>query len=170
MKVIFLKDVKGTAKKGEMKEVSDGYARNFLIPKGVAKEATASSINDLNQQKTAESLKKQKEEQDAKDLAEKLKAITVTMYSKAGDGGKLFGSITTSFLLRVITFSKTSVFGVSELMSWTKSTCSRARLNRFSLIYNTSIKNSFNSSLALLLPISDTERLSIIASLNCLRS
>ena len=94
MKVIFLKDVKGTAKKGEMKEVSDGYARNFLIPKGVAKEATASSINDLNQQKTAESLKKQKEEQDAKDLAEKLKAITVTMYSKAGDGGKLFGSIT----------------------------------------------------------------------------
>ena len=62
MKVIFLKDVKGTAKKGEMKEVSDGYARNFLIPKGVAKEATASSINDLNQQKTAESLKKQKEE------------------------------------------------------------------------------------------------------------
>ena len=94
MKVIFLKDVKGTAKKGEMKEVSDGYARNFLIPKGVAKEATASSINDLNQQKTAESLKKQKEVQDAKDLAEKLKAITVTMYSKAGDGGKLFGSIT----------------------------------------------------------------------------
>lgn len=94
MKVIFLKDVKGTAKKGEMKEVSDGYARNFLIPKGVAKEATASSINDLNQQKAAESLKKQKEEQDAKDLAEKLKAITVTMYSKAGDGGKLFGSIT----------------------------------------------------------------------------
>ena len=94
MKVIFLKDVKGTAKKGEMKEVSDGYARNFLIPKGVAKEATASSINDLNQQQTAESLKKQKEEQDAKDLAEKLKAITVTMYSKAGDGGKLFGSIT----------------------------------------------------------------------------
>ena len=94
MKVIFLKDVKGTAKKGEMKEVSDGYARNFLIPKGVAKEATASSINDLNRQKTAESLKKQKEEQDAKDLAEKLKAITVTMYSKAGDGGKLFGSIT----------------------------------------------------------------------------
>ena len=94
MKVIFLKDVKGTAKKGEMKEVSDGYARNFLIPKGVAKEATASSINDLNKQKTAESLKKQKEEQDAKDLAEKLKAITVTMYSKAGDGGKLFGSIT----------------------------------------------------------------------------
>ena len=94
MKVIFLKDVKGTAKKGEMKEVSDGYARNFLIPKGVAKEATASSINDLNQQKTAESLKKQKEEQDAKDLAEKLKAITVTMYSKAGECGKLFGSIT----------------------------------------------------------------------------
>ena len=94
MKVILLKDVKGTAKKGEMKEVSDVYARKFLIPKGVAKEATASSINDLNQQKTAESLKKQKEEQDAKDLAEKLKAITVTMYSKAGDGGKLFGSIT----------------------------------------------------------------------------
>ncbi len=94
MKVIFLKDVKGTAKKGEMKEVSDGYARNFLIPKGVAKEATASSINDLKQQKNAEALRKQKEEQDAKDLAERLKDITVIIYSKAGDGGKLFGSIT----------------------------------------------------------------------------
>ncbi len=94
MKVIFLKDAKGTAKKGEMKEVSDGYARNFLIPKGIAKEATASSINDLKQQKTSEALKKQKEEQDAKDLADKLKDISVTMYSKAGDAGKLFGSIT----------------------------------------------------------------------------
>lgn len=94
MKVIFLKDVKGTAKKGEMKEVSDGYARNFLLPKGVAKEATASSINDLKQQTVAESQKKEREEQQAKDLADKLKGLTVTMHSKAGDGGKLFGSIT----------------------------------------------------------------------------
>ena len=94
MKVIFLKDVKGTAKKGEMKEVSDGYARNFLLPKGVAKEATASSINDLNQQKTADSQKKEKEEQQAKDLADRLKELSVIMHSKAGDGGKLFGSIT----------------------------------------------------------------------------
>ncbi len=94
MKVIFLKDVKGTAKKGEMKEVSDGYARNFLLPKGVAKEATASSINDLKQQTVAESQKKEREEQQAKDLADKLKDLTVTMHSKAGDGGKLFGSIT----------------------------------------------------------------------------
>lgn len=94
MKVIFLKDVKGTAKKGELKEVSDGYARNFLIPKGVAKEATSGSINDLKQQKAAEDFKKQKEEEQAVELGNKLKTLSITIFSKAGDGGKLFGSIT----------------------------------------------------------------------------
>lgn len=94
MKVIFLKDVKGTAKKGELKEVSDGYARNFLFPKGIAKEATTGTINDLKQQQTSEALKKEKAEQDARDLGEKMKSLKITMYSKAGEGGKLFGSIT----------------------------------------------------------------------------
>ena len=94
MKVIFLKDVKGTAKKGELKEVSDGYARNFLFPKQIAKEATAGSINDLKQQQTSEALKKEKIEQDAIELGERMKQLKVTIHSKAGEGGKLFGSIT----------------------------------------------------------------------------
>lgn len=94
MKVIFLKDAKGSGKKGELKEVSDGYARNFLIPKGIAKEATSGNVNDLNQQKAAEAFKKKQEEEAAKELGEKLKTLSVTIFSKAGDGGKLFGSIT----------------------------------------------------------------------------
>ncbi len=94
MKVIFLKDVKGTAKKGELREVSDGYARNFLFPRQIAKEATTGSINDLKQQQTSEALKKEKIEQDAIDLGEKMKSLKITIYSKAGEGGKLFGSIT----------------------------------------------------------------------------
>ncbi|MDO4721581.1 MAG: 50S ribosomal protein L9 [Peptostreptococcaceae bacterium] len=94
MKVIFLKDVKGTAKKGEVKEVSDGYARNFLLPRGVAKEATQSSMNELKQRQAADSHRKEKEEEFARELCEKLKTLSVTLYSKAGEGGRLFGSIT----------------------------------------------------------------------------
>lgn len=94
MKVIFLKDVKGTAKKGELKEVSDGYARNFLIPRGIAKEATEMSMNEFNQQRAAESFRKEKAEEHAQEMAEKLKLLSVTIHSKAGEGGKLFGSIT----------------------------------------------------------------------------
>lgn len=94
MKVIFMKDVKGTAKKGEMKEVSDGYARNFLLPKGVAKEATQSSVNELKQQQAAENFRKEKAEELANEQAEQMKQMSVTIYSKAGEGGKLFGSIT----------------------------------------------------------------------------
>lgn len=94
MKVIFLKDVKGTAKKGEMKEVSDGYARNFLFPKGIAKEATQTSVNELKQQQASQSFKKEKEEDLARELGEKIKNLSITIHSKAGEGGKLFGSIT----------------------------------------------------------------------------
>lgn len=94
MKVILLKDVKGTGKKGELKEVSDGYARNFLIPKGVAKEATATSMNDFKQQQASETYRKEKAEEIAMELDKKLRTLSVTIYSKAGDGGKLFGSIT----------------------------------------------------------------------------
>lgn len=94
MKVIFLKDVKGTAKKGEVKEVSDGYARNFLIAKGIAKEANQSNLNDHKQQEKARELKVQKDEEDAIELGAKLKDTQVTIYAKAGEGGKLFGAIT----------------------------------------------------------------------------
>ena len=94
MKVIFLKDVKGTAKKGEIKEVSDGYARNFLLAKGLAKEASQTNLNDHRQQEKAREIKIQKEEEEAVELGRKLKDAKVEIYAKSGEGGKLFGAIT----------------------------------------------------------------------------
>jgi len=94
MKVIFLKDVKGTAKIGEIKEVSEGYARNFLISKGLAKEANQSNLNDFKQQEKSKELKAQRDEDEAVALGAKLKDAQVTIYAKAGEGGKLFGAIT----------------------------------------------------------------------------
>lgn len=94
MKVIFLKDVKGTAKKGEVKEVSDGYARNFLFPKGVAREANTANINEHNQQEKAKEIKSQREEEEAMALGKQLEGAGVEIFAKAGDGGRLFGAIT----------------------------------------------------------------------------
>jgi len=94
MKVILKEDVKGLGKKESMVDVSDGYARNFLIPKGLAVEANSSNINIMQTKKEAEKVKKEKELQQAKELAEKLKTVTVVFKTKAGESGKLFGSIT----------------------------------------------------------------------------
>lgn len=94
MKVIFLKDVKGQGKKGEMKEVSEGYARNFLIPRGLVQVATQGNVKQLEQQHQSEQRRKQQEVEEAKKLAEHMETLTVVIKSKAGDGGKLFGSIT----------------------------------------------------------------------------
>lgn len=95
MKVVLLKDVKGTGKKGEIKEVSDGYAKNFLLKNGSAKVATASALNENSMQKEAHAYHKEMEKQDAKALAEKLKNVKLVMTIKCGENGKLFGSITT---------------------------------------------------------------------------
>jgi len=95
MKVILLKDVKGTGKKGDVLEVSDGYARNFLIKKGFAQEGTAQNVYVLEQRKKAQEAKIAQERAEAKALADKLKNITVTVSAKGGDnGGKMFGSVT----------------------------------------------------------------------------
>ncbi|MDF2986469.1 MAG: ribosomal protein [Eubacterium sp.] len=94
MKVILKEDVKGLGKKEQMVEASDGYARNFLFPKGLAVEATAANMNIMKTKKEAEAHKKEKEIAQAKELANKLKNITVTLKVKAGESGKLFGSIT----------------------------------------------------------------------------
>ena len=96
MKVIFLQDVKGQGKKGEVKNVSDGYARNFLLPRGLCVEATKTMINDLKGQQESKQYHAEKERQEAKELAEKLNTLTVKLTAKAGSGGKLFGSITAS--------------------------------------------------------------------------
>ncbi|KXZ40736.1 large subunit ribosomal protein L9 [Alkalithermobacter thermoalcaliphilus JW-YL-7 = DSM 7308] len=94
MKVILLKDIKGTGKKGEVVNVSDGYARNYLIPKGLVKEATQANLKILNEQIKAEKIKEDREFNEAKELAKKMEDMTLEFYSKAGDGGRLFGSIT----------------------------------------------------------------------------
>ncbi|KIL39609.1 50S ribosomal protein L9 [Gordoniibacillus kamchatkensis] len=94
MKVIFLKDVKGQGKKGEIKNVSEGYAHNFLIPQGLAQPATEGAVKTLDNQKKAEERRKEQEKQDAQALAAKLSELTVQLRAKAGEGGRLFGAIT----------------------------------------------------------------------------
>ena len=94
MKVIFNQDVKGTARKGEMKEVSDGYGRNYLIPRGIATEATADNLNTFKLQEKAKKAQIEREKKQALEIAEKLKAVQVTIRAKAGNGGRLFGAVT----------------------------------------------------------------------------
>ena len=94
MKVILLQDVKGKGKKGQLIEASDGYARNFLLPKKLAIEATADALNTkkMNDKATAERIAREKAE--ALDLSHKLRELTVVVTAKGGGNGKLFGSVT----------------------------------------------------------------------------
>ncbi|AUG56236.1 MAG TPA: 50S ribosomal protein L9 [Ruminiclostridium sp.] len=94
MKVILKEDVKGLGKKDELVNVSDGYARNFLLPKGLAVEANTKNVNEMKIKKKAEEKRKSKELEEAKELCKKLEKITVEFKVKAGENGKLFGSIT----------------------------------------------------------------------------
>ena len=95
MKVILLKDVKGIGKIGDVKEVSDGYARNMLFPKGLAQEANKQNINLLNQKNSSKQHKLDIEKQEALEIKSKLENQTLVIQAKAGEGQKLFGSITT---------------------------------------------------------------------------
>ena len=94
MKVILLQDVKGKGKKGQLLEISDGYARNFLLPRKLAIEATADAINtkNMNDKATAERIAREKAE--ALDIANKLRAMTLTVKAKGGGAGRLFGAVT----------------------------------------------------------------------------
>lgn len=94
MKVIFTQDVKGSGKKGDVKEVADGYARNFLIGKGLAVEATAKNLSDLAGKKASEQHKADVAKQEAIEAAAKVKGKTVVCKAKAGSGGRLFGAVT----------------------------------------------------------------------------
>lgn len=94
MKVILTQDVKAQGKKGDLINVSDGYANNFLIKKGLAVVATNQAINELEGKKDAEQFKRNQEELKAKNIADRLKDIKISLKAKAGAEGKLFGSIT----------------------------------------------------------------------------
>lgn len=94
MKVIFLKDVKGKGKKGEIKNVADGYAHNFLIKQGLAVEANTGAMSSLNAQQKKEEKIAQQELEDAKALKETIEKVTVELTAKSGEDGRLFGSIT----------------------------------------------------------------------------
>ncbi len=93
MKVIFIKDVKGQGKKNEIKEVSDGYGKNFLINKGYAVLATPTSLKKLNQEKLQNKQKEEQERQEALALKEKLSTISLKFKVKTGDHDKVFGSV-----------------------------------------------------------------------------
>ena len=94
MKVILQQDVKGHGKKGQMVEVSDGYARNFLLPRKLAVEANAENINTMKMQDKAKKAREAEEKAQAMATAEQLKACVVKIPAKAGQGGRLFGSVT----------------------------------------------------------------------------
>ncbi|MDD6042275.1 MAG: 50S ribosomal protein L9 [Eubacteriaceae bacterium] len=94
MQVILLKDVKGSGKAGQIVKVSDGYARNMLLPKGLAIEATDANVKSLKKKEALEAEKRAEEKKEAQEIAEKLKDIKIVIKTKSGEGGKLFGSIT----------------------------------------------------------------------------
>jgi large subunit ribosomal protein L9 len=94
MKVILNKDIKGTGAKGDVINVSDGFARNYLFPRSLAVEATEGNLNAIKQHKDAEARRKAVNEQSAREIAGRVKDLTVTIRAKAGEGGRLFGSVT----------------------------------------------------------------------------
>ena len=103
MKVILNQDVKGKGKKGQLVEVSDGYARNFLLPKGLAKEATNTNINIMNGKNDAAAYHQQVALDEAQATKEKMEAVEVVLSAKAGENGKLFGSITSKDVAEALT-------------------------------------------------------------------
>lgn len=102
MKVILLQDVKGTGKKGELKEVSDGYANNFLLPKKLAKPATTQAVGELKAKSAAAEYHAEQERLAALELAKKLESLTIVLHAKSGGAGRLFGSITTKEIAEAI--------------------------------------------------------------------
>lgn len=94
MKVILLTEVKALGKKGQVCEVADGYARNFLLPRGLAVEATSGNMQDMAHKKAAEEKRKDNEKQTALVLAERLNKLNVEVTTRIGEGGRLFGSVT----------------------------------------------------------------------------
>lgn len=102
MDIILLQDVKALGKKGETVKVSDGYARNFILPKKLGIEATKQNLYELNNQKAAQAKKEQELLEEAKNQAKKLEELTVKLAIKAGEGGKTFGSVSSKEIAAAI--------------------------------------------------------------------
>lgn len=102
MKVIFNVDVKGQGKKGEMKEVSEGYARNYLLPRKLVSEATADNINAMKLKEKAKAAQIAREKAQAEENAKKLESIQVVIKAKAGGAGKLFGAVTSAEISKAL--------------------------------------------------------------------
>ncbi len=102
MKVVLIQDVKSIGKKGELVNVSDGYARNFLLPRKLAKEANAQAMNELKNAEAAREYKLKTETEQARKSADALNGKTVKIYAKAGQAGKIFGSVTSRELAEEI--------------------------------------------------------------------
>ncbi len=94
MKVILTQDIRGKGKRGQMIEVSDGYARNYLLPKKLAQEANADNVNTMKMNDKATAERQAKERAEAMDISKKMKDFTVTVTAKGGGAGRLFGSVT----------------------------------------------------------------------------
>lgn len=95
MKVILLRDYKGLGEKDQVVDVKDGYARNFLIPQGIAKEATPQVLRELEQKRLAEERRRQRQRQRLEELKKKLAKVSITINVKTGEEGKLYGAVTT---------------------------------------------------------------------------
>lgn len=102
MKVVLLADVKKVGKKGDIVDVSDGYARNFIFKKNLGKEATSTAINDMKLKNAADMRRQAEILVEAQALAEQIKAASITLSVKAGDGGKIFGSVSTKEIAKVV--------------------------------------------------------------------
>ncbi|GAB6877404.1 50S ribosomal protein L9 [Thermaerobacter litoralis] len=102
MKVVLLQDVKGLGRKGDIKDVADGYARNFLLPKGLAREATREVLNQIQQQEAARQRRAQQELNQARSIAARLEGRTVEVRARAGEGGRLFGSVTSQDIVEAL--------------------------------------------------------------------
>lgn len=102
MKVILLQDVKSLGKKGEMVDVSDGYAKNFILPKKLGVEASNKNINDLKLQKAHEEKVAKEQLEEAKQLAARIKELDVTVTIKSGEGGRTFGSVSTKEIAKAL--------------------------------------------------------------------
>ncbi|GMA57340.1 50S ribosomal protein L9 [Alicyclobacillus sacchari] len=98
MKVILLQDVKGQGKQGEIKDVSEGYARNFLFPRGLAEEATPAALRELEQKREKDRRHKAQELADAKHLGAQLENQKIVVKTQVGEGGRLFGAITSKHI------------------------------------------------------------------------